>query len=88
MRTCPNCSRSINESFTYCWRCGCNLEENSLGDFTTPHMNVFRQDEDYIYIFSVHGRQVVLKASSIDELRMLAHMNKFPWKDTEIEDLN
>lgn len=86
MRTCPNCSKSLNENFTWCWQCGCNLEEGNLGDFTTPHLNVFRSDEDYIYIFSIGGNQVILRASSIEELKVLVHMNRFPWMDIEIGD--
>lgn len=86
MKACPNCGKLLNGNFTYCWRCGCNLEAGDSGDFTTPHLNVFRRDEDYIYLFSIHGNQVILRASSIEELKVLVHMNRFPWMDIEIGD--
>lgn len=83
---CPNCEKKLSEKFTYCYECGCNVGEGVLGDFKTPHMNVFKDNEEFIYIFSVNGKQVVLRAGSIDELKMLVRLNKFPWEDLQIED--
>lgn len=86
MRICQNCGKKLNRNFTYCYECGCNLDEGSHGDFKTSHLNVFRNGEDYIYIFAVHGKQIILKSSTISELKMLVHMNKFPWMNFELSE--
>ena len=83
MRNCPNCGKTLNDDYAFCWKCGCNLNNGDNGDFTTGLLNVFKDDEEYIYIYSVHGKQVILRASTIDELRMLVEVNKFPWMDLE-----
>lgn len=83
MKTCPNCSKRLNESFTYCNECGSRLDGEITGDFKTGHLNVFRQGEEFVYLFSVRGRQVVLKANSLVELERLVRIEKFPWREPE-----
>jgi len=83
LKSCPNCAKKLNDNYTFCWECGCNLNSGDLGDFKTGLLNVFKNNQEFIYIYSVHGKQVILKASSIEELRMLVEANKFPWMETE-----
>ena len=83
MRNCPNCGKTLNDNYAFCWKCGCNLNTGGMGDFTTGLLNVFKDNEDYIYIYSVHGKQMILRASTIEELRMLVEVNKFPWMEPE-----
>lgn len=83
MRNCPNCGKALNDDYAFCWKCGCNLNGSDIGDFTTGLLNVFKDEEEYIYIYSVHGKQMILRASTIDELRMLVRVNKFPWMELE-----
>ena len=59
------------------------MNSGDLGDFKTGLLNVFKNNHEFIYIYSVHGKQVTLKASSIEELRMLVKVNKFPWMEIE-----
>ncbi len=83
MRVCPNCEKNLNVNFTYCYCCGSNLDEEVFGDFQTSFLNVFKHDGEFIYIFSVNGKQVILKSSTIGELKMLVELNKFPWVEIE-----
>ncbi|WP_458405422.1 hypothetical protein [Methanobrevibacter sp.] len=71
MRICQNCGKKLNRNFTYCYECGCNLDEGSHGDFKTSHLNVFRNGEDYIYIFAVHGKQIYLNHPPFQNLKCL-----------------
>ena len=83
MKTCPNCSKKLNESFKYCNGCGSNLEGEVIGDFKTDYLNVFKINEEFVYLFLVKGRQVVLKANSIDDLREFVKIKRFPWREPE-----
>ena len=83
MRNCPNCGKTLNDDYVFCWKCGCNLNTGGMEDFTTGLLNVFKDNEEYIYIYSVHGKQMILRASTIEELRMLVEVNKFPWMEPE-----
>lgn len=81
MKICPNCFKKLNEKFTYCNKCGVDLDDGGSGkDLKTDYLNVFRKDEGFIYVFAVHGRQVILNADSIDELQKAVQLNKFPWR--------
>ena len=83
MKTCPNCSKRLNGSFKYCNGCGSNLESQVIGDFKTDYLNVFKINEEFVYLFSVKGRQIVLKANSIDDLREFVKIKRFPWREPE-----
>lgn len=80
MKTCPNCLKKLNDNFSYCNECGSDLEGQNVGDFTTGLLNVFKIDGGFVYLFAVRGRQVVLKANTLDELEELVHLNRFPWQ--------
>ena len=88
MKTCPNCQKRLNENFTYCNECGSRADGEIVGNFLTSLLNVFQIDDEYMYVFSVHGRQVVLKADTIEELKELVRLNKFPWMELEENILN
>lgn len=81
MIECPNCSKKLNENFTYCYICGCEIRSENMGDFKTNLLNVFHIDDEFLYLFSVKGKQVILKADSIEELQHLVWLNRFPWKE-------
>lgn len=83
MKTCPNCSKRLNESFKYCNKCGSNLENEVIGDFKTDYLNVFKINDEFVYLFSVKGRQIVLKANSIYDLREFVKIKRFPWREPE-----
>lgn len=83
MKACPNCSKKVNESFSYCNECGSRLDSEIVGDFRTDYLNVFRIEDEFVYLFSVRGRQTVLKANSIDELREFVKIRRFPWREPE-----
>lgn len=79
MKTCPNCFKKLNESFKYCNECGCNLDGENRGDFSTSYLNVFRIENHFVYLFTVNGRQVVLEADTIEDLKEHVRTNRFPW---------
>lgn len=83
MRDCPNCGKSLNSNFTYCYCCGFDLDKEALGDFKTSYLNVFKNGDEFIYAFAVNGKQVILKSSTITELKMLVELNQFPWMEIE-----
>ncbi|MBQ2654200.1 MAG: hypothetical protein IJF83_11635 [Methanobrevibacter sp.] len=80
MIECPNCDKSVRDSFTYCRFCGSKMNGEKMGDFTTDMLNVFRVGEDYLYLFAEKGSQVVLKAGSMDELASIVLKKKYPWE--------
>ena len=88
MKTCPNCLKKLNDNFSYCNECGSDLEGQNVGDFTTGLLNVFKIDGGFVYLFAVRGRQVVLKANTLDELEELVHLNRFPWQKEDSRLLN
>lgn len=88
MNTCPNCQKRLNENFTYCNECGSRVDGEIMGNLRTNFMNVFQINNVYMYIYSVHGRQVVLKADTIEELKELVRLNRFPWAEIEENLLN
>ena len=83
MKICPNCLKELNDNFTYCRQCGCRIESGKKGDFKTEFLNVFFIEDEFVYLFTVNGRQIVLKADSIDKLKEVVKSNKFPWKELE-----
>lgn len=80
MQLCPNCGKKLKDSFVYCRICGTKLKGENPGDFTTDMLNVFDHGDEFIYLFSNKGSQVVLKAGSIDELALMAIEKKYPWE--------
>jgi hypothetical protein len=59
------------------------LESGVIGDFKTDYLNVFKINDEFVYLFSVKGRQIVLKANSIDDLREFVKIKRFPWREPE-----
>lgn len=80
MVVCPNCLKKLNDNNIYCRICGTKLSGENPGDFTTEMLNVFDYGEELIYLFSDRGRQVILKAGSIEELELLVRANGYPWQ--------
>ena len=80
MKTCPNCLRQMRDNSTRCRECGSRLDGSVTGDFRTDYLNVFRSGEEWIYIYSVNGNQVILEAGSIAELGEYVRLKRFPWK--------
>ena len=81
MKTCPNCFKKLNESFEYCNECGSELDGENRGDFSTSYLNVFEIENEFVYLFAVRGRQVILKADTIEDLKEFVRIKKFPWKE-------
>ena len=77
---CPNCGRSVRNAFCHCRFCGSEMNGEHLGDFSTDMLNVFKVGDDYLYLFSENGNQVILRAGSMDELTGLAEERKYPWE--------
>lgn len=80
MQECPNCAKKLRDSFSYCRICGTKLNGGNPGDFTTEMLNVFDYGDEFVYLFSDKGNQVVLRAGSIDELALMAHEKNYPWQ--------
>ena len=51
-----------------------------LGDFSTDMLNVFKIGDEYLYLFSEKGNQVILRAGSMDGLASLVGQRKYPWE--------
>ena len=77
---CPNCGKSVRNGFAHCRFCGSEMNGEHLGDFTTDMLNVFKIGDEYLYLFSQKGNQVILQAGSIDELASLVEERKYPWE--------
>lgn len=80
MQVCPNCAKRLRDNFEYCRVCGTRLDGGNPGDFATEMLNVFHQEDEFVYLFADKGNQVVLKAGSIDELALMAHEKRYPWE--------
>ena len=76
---CPNSAKPMRESFAYCRICGSRLDGESPGDYATDVLNVFKNGDEYMYLFAESGNQVVLKAGSMDELAQMVEKRKYPW---------
>ncbi|WP_407374849.1 zinc ribbon domain-containing protein [Methanobrevibacter sp.] len=76
---CPNCGEKSRDVFEYCRHCGSKLSGELSGDFKTEMLNVFRHSDGYIYLFSVNGNQVILKAESLQDLAEKVNEKRFPW---------
>ncbi|MBQ7928778.1 MAG: hypothetical protein IJ287_08585 [Methanobrevibacter sp.] len=86
MRECANCGKQMRDSFTYCRVCGTKLEDGVPGDYSTDMLNVFTDDDEYIYLFAENGNQVVLRADSLDGLAAMVEEKKYPWEFREWKD--
>lgn len=80
MVSCPNCGEKMRNGFEYCRFCGSSLNGENPGDYKTDLLNVFRHDDEYVYLFADKGNQVVLRADSIEELGELACEMQYPWE--------
>lgn len=80
MVMCPNCGKKSRDDFAYCRVCGSKLNGETMGDFSTDMLNVFRDGEEYLYLFCEKGNQVVLKAGSMDELAGVVFERQYPWE--------
>ncbi len=80
MVECANCGKHTRDNFEYCRICGTKLDGGELGDYSTNMMNVFRHGDEYLYLFSEKGNQVVLRADSLDEIAVMVGEKKYPWE--------
>ena len=80
MVICPNCGKSLRENFSYCRICGSKVDGGVPDDYSTDMLNVFKHGEDYIYLFSEKGNQVVIKAGSMDELAVIVCDRQYQWE--------
>ncbi len=80
MIECPNCGRSVRNAFAHCRFCGSSMNAEHLGDFSTDMLNVFKIGDEYIYLFSEKGNQIILRAGSMDGLASLVEERKYPWE--------
>ena len=80
---CPNCGKTVR-NHEFCFRCGYNIrKDENYGDNSTGFLNVFRIDDEYLYIYSVNGKQVVLKSNDLNDLKSKAEDEQFPWKELD-----
>ncbi len=77
---CPNCGKGVRNGFAHCRFCGSEMNGEHLGDFTTDMLNVFKIEDEYLYLFSENGNQVILRAGSMDGLAGLVEERKYPWE--------
>lgn len=80
MIECVNCGKELRDNFTYCRICGTELDGGEPGDYSTDMLNVFRRGDEYIYLFSENGNQIILKANTLEELAVMAADKKYPWQ--------
>ena len=80
MIECANCGKELRDNFIYCRICGTKLGGGEPGDYSTDMLNVFKHGDDYIYLFSENGNQVILKAGTLDELAVMVGEKKYPWE--------
>lgn len=76
---CPNCGKKLRDNFIYCRICGSKLNGDKIGDFSTEVVNVFNYGNEFLYLYSANGRQIILKSSSLEELESEVVKNSHPW---------
>ena len=75
---CPNCNSEVR-AHEFCRKCGYNFHrDENYGDNSTEYMNVFRIGGEFAYIFSVNGKQVVIRNENLEELLVLVKDKQFP----------
>jgi hypothetical protein len=79
MVSCPNCKEKSRNTFEYCRFCGSRLSGENPGNHKTDMLNVFRDGDEYIYLFTVRGNQEILRAGSLEELADMVHDKQYPW---------
>lgn len=79
MKVCPNCSRKVNGSGEYCNRCGSRLDGSAVGDFSTHIPFVFRHPQEYVFVNSLRGRQVIITSESLEGLEEKVRSRGFIW---------
>ncbi|MEE0935062.1 MAG: zinc ribbon domain-containing protein [Methanobrevibacter sp.] len=80
MIECTNCGKELRDNFRYCRICGTELDGGEPGDYSTDMLNVFRHGDEYLYLFSEKGNQVILKADTLEELAVMVADKKYPWQ--------
>lgn len=80
MIECPYCAKKSRNNFSYCRICGTELSGGSPGDYSTEMLNIFKHGDEYLYLFAENGNQVVLRASSMEELAGIVEEKKYPWE--------
>lgn len=80
MIECTNCGKELRDNFRYCRICGTELDGGESGDYSTDMLNVFRHGDEYLYLFSEKGNQVILKADTLEELAVMVADKKYPWQ--------
>ncbi|WP_406534822.1 hypothetical protein [Methanobrevibacter sp.] len=76
---CPNCSKELNGFVEYCNECGCKVDGSLMGEFKTDFYFVFKHPQDFIFVNSKNGHQLVLRASTLEELEKEVKHNGFFW---------
>ena len=76
---CPNCSKELSGKVEYCNECGSKVDGSLVGDFKTDIHFVFKHPDEFIFVNSKNGRQIVLKANSLEDLERKVNQNGFFW---------
>ena len=76
---CPNCSKELNGKVEYCNECGSKVDGSLVGDFKTDIHFVFKHPDEFVFVNSKNGRQVILKADTLEDLEMQVTQNGFFW---------
>ncbi|WP_298500793.1 hypothetical protein [uncultured Methanobrevibacter sp.] len=79
MVVCPNCAKKLRDNFSYCRVCGCEIAGENPAGHPTEILNVFHDGDEFIYLFCERGNQVVLRSSSIEDLKSQAKLKRYPW---------
>ncbi|WP_407454803.1 hypothetical protein [Methanobrevibacter sp.] len=76
---CPNCSKELSGKVEYCNECGSKVDGSLVGDFKTDIHFVFKHPDEFVFVNSKNGRQIVLKANSLEDLERKVNQNGFFW---------
>lgn len=76
---CPNCSKELNGKVECCNECGSRVDGSLVGDFKTDIHFVFKHPDEFVFVNSKNGRQVVLKADTLEDLERQVTQNGFFW---------
>ena len=83
MKICPNCKKKMNNRSKYCRICGSKLNGDTVGDFKTEIINLFKDHNGYFYIFTVSGNQLILRDENIEILKMKVLSKNYPWIESK-----